>query len=75
MEKEILKTIAKALDVDASQINIDTNSNDLEEWDSLGHLSLLMELDNNFDSVSEKAPQLASASTVKEIVDAVIENS
>jgi acyl carrier protein len=75
MEQEIFNVIAKALDIDASQINIDTNSNDLEEWDSLGHLSLLMELDNNFDTVSEKAPQLASASTVKEIVDAVIEYS
>lgn len=75
MEQEIFNVIAKALDIDASQINLETNSNDLEEWDSLGHLSLLMELDNNFDTVSEKAPQLASASTVKEIVDAVIEHS
>lgn len=75
MEKEIFKTIAIALDVDASQINIDTNSNELEEWDSLGHLSLLMELDKAFNDISEKAPQLASASTVKEIVDAVVEHS
>ena len=75
MEQEIFNVIAKALNIDASQINIETSSNDLEEWDSLGHLSLLMELDNNFDTVSEKAPQLASASTVKEIVDAVIEHS
>lgn len=75
MEQEIIAVIAKALDIDASQINIDTNSNDLEEWDSLGHLSLLMELDNNYDAISEKAPQLASASTVKEIVAAVIEHS
>jgi len=75
MEQEIFNVIAKALDVDATQINLETNSNDLEEWDSLGHLSLLMELDKAFNDVSEKAPQLASASTVKEIVDAVTEYS
>lgn len=75
MEQEIFNVIAKALDLDATQINLETNSNDLEEWDSLGHLSLLMELDKAFNDVSEKAPQLASASTVKEIVDAVTEHS
>ena len=75
MEQEIFNVIAKALDVDATQINLETNSNDLEEWDSLGHLSLLMELDKAFNDVSEKAPQLASASTVKEVVDAVTEYS
>ena len=75
MEQKILNVIAKALDIDVSKISLETTSNDLEEWDSLGHLSLLMELDNNFDNVSEKAPQLASASTVKEIVDAVLEYS
>ena len=75
MEQKILNVIAKALGIDVSKISLETTSNDLEEWDSLGHLSLLMELDNNFDTVSEKAPQLASASTVKEIVDAVIEHS
>jgi acyl carrier protein len=75
MEQEIFNVIAKALDVDATQINLETNSNDLEEWDSLGHLSLLMELDKAFNDVSEKAPQLASASTVKEIVDSVTEYS
>ena len=75
MEQKIFNVIAKALGIDVSKISLETTSNDLEEWDSLGHLSLLMELDNNFDTVSEKAPQLASASTVKEIVDAVIEHS
>jgi acyl carrier protein len=75
MEQSIFNVIAKALEVDATQINLKTTSNDLEEWDSLGHLSLLMELDKAFNDVSEKAPQLASASTVKEIVDAVTEYS
>jgi len=34
-----------------------------------------MELDKAFNDISEKAPQLASASTVKEIVDNVVEHS
>ena len=75
MEQKILNVIAKSLELDNSQITIETTSNDLEEWDSLGHLSLLMELDKAFNDISEKAPQLASASTVKEIVDAVTEHS
>ena len=44
---------------------------DLVEWDSLGHLTLLMKLDEKFDDITEKIPELASATSVKEIISLI----
>lgn len=74
MEEEVVKVICKALEVDSSEISIDSTSNDFAEWDSLGHLNLLNELDNNFNNITDRVPELASASSVKEIVDLVTSN-
>jgi acyl carrier protein len=74
MEEEILKVVSKALEVDLSEISIESTSNDFAEWDSLGHLNLLNELDNNFNNVADRVPELASVSSVKEIVDLITSN-
>lgn len=71
MKEEVLKLISKALDTDLSEISIESTSNDIDEWDSLGHLSLLQELDVNYNNITERIPELASVSSVKEIIDLV----
>jgi acyl carrier protein len=72
MQHEILQLIADALEVNVSDIYLTSTSNDFAEWDSLGHLTILQQLDLKYDNITDKAPELASASTVKEIVDSVI---
>jgi len=71
MREEVLKLISKALDADLSRISIESTSNDIDEWDSLGHLSLLQELDVNYNNITERIPELASVSSVKEIIDLI----
>tara|TARA_Y100001970_G_C14250975_1_gene871863 strand:- start:2435 stop:2701 length:267 start_codon:yes stop_codon:yes gene_type:complete len=68
---EIISTIISGLDLDEGSVNIDTKSQDLVEWDSLGHLTLLMKLDEKFDDITEKIPELASATSVKEIISLI----
>lgn len=65
----LISGITEALEVEAHQVNIDTKSSDLEEWDSLGHISIMAFLDKSFNEVTERAPALASATSVKEIAD------
>jgi acyl carrier protein len=47
-EKELKKLIAKALNVKESQIKDNLKHGDIEEWDSLGHLSIISSLDKKF---------------------------
>ena len=72
---DLLKVVADGLDVDLSDISMETKASDLSDWDSLGHLNLLMKLDENFNDISEKIPALASASSVKEIYDLIKQNN
>ena len=68
---DLLRVVAEGLEVDLSDVSMDTKSSDLVDWDSLGHLNLLMKLDENFNDISEKVPNLASVSSVKEIYDLI----
>ena len=73
-EKKFLKVIADGLDVELNEISLSTKSSDLSQWDSLGHLTLLMKLDEEFDNLTEKVPEIASASTVEEIFNLINRN-
>jgi acyl carrier protein len=47
-EQDLKKIISKALNVKLSKIKEDLNSNEIEEWDSLGQLSIISSLDKKF---------------------------
>lgn len=64
---ELLSGIADALEVDQSLITEDSTSKDLEEWDSLGHISIMSFLDKQFNEITERVPDFASATSVREI--------
>lgn len=61
------KLIEDALEVEKGSINKSTNMNDVVEWDSLGHLSILIKLDDFFEGAASELQDLAQASSVKEI--------
>lgn len=46
--EEKLELLAEVLDMDASEINIDAKLDDLENWDSMTKLSLIVCFDDNF---------------------------
>ena len=47
-EEDLKKIIAKSLNVKPTKIVNDLNSNKMEEWDSLGQLSIISSLDKKF---------------------------
>ena len=69
-----MKVIADGLDTELTEISLSTKSSDLPQWDSLGHLTLLMKLDEEFDNLTEKVPEIASASSVEEIFNLINRN-
>ena len=70
MEVEnILKIIANALELEPENISLNTGMDDVEKWDSLGHLSILVALDKNIDGNISGITDLATADSVSKIVD------
>jgi acyl carrier protein len=64
---ELLIEIAAALEVDAGVVLPESQIGSIEEWDSLGHISILSRLDLVYDNITERVPDLASCTTVAEI--------
>ncbi len=72
MKKEdIINIIKDALKVD--KITIESSVDNLDEWDSLGHLSILVALDKEFDGRLASISDLATADSVEKIIS-ILEN-
>lgn len=44
----VQNTLAEALNVDASEITAETQFGDLPQWDSMGHMEVLVALEKEF---------------------------
>ena len=49
MKEKFLETVKTALDIDGRDLSLSDIFRDYSEWDSLGRLSLIAELDAEFD--------------------------
>ena len=67
MQKK-LELIANALDVDKDLIVPDKVLEELEEWDSMGVISIISMLDKNY-KVQLKADQIKDLKTVSDILE------
>lgn len=68
---DFCQIVAKGLEVDASMISPNTTADEIDAWDSLGHLTLLMHLDQEFDGISKDVPELGSTNSVMEIYELI----
>ena len=65
-EKKILNILKEALEIE--NLNIDDSSDTIEEWDSLGQLSILSALDKETKGKASSIKGLSEMFTVKEII-------
>jgi len=73
-KEEVFICIAQALEINPKKINIHSKTLDVEEWDSFGHLAILVALDKKFDGKVASISEMASATTFKKIIDLLISN-
>ena len=66
---ELFKLISIALDVDRNKISDETSTDNTEEWDSLGHLSILTALDKSTEGKSGVIKELSSVDSVKKLIE------
>jgi acyl carrier protein len=70
-EKELISLVANTLGVDEALLSLDTSNSDLDEWDSLGHIALLQEIDKSFEGRYTPSGKLASSISIRELLDAL----
>lgn len=66
-ENELLKLIKNSIK-SKNKIDIKSNSNNTEGWDSLGQLSILTSLDKKLKGKTSKIASLANADSVQKLL-------
>ncbi len=74
-EKQVIKVLEEALRIDSGSMTIDSSSLNVENWDSLGHLSILTSLDKIFDGKIAEISDMAEAESVEKILNLLKLNS
>lgn len=67
MEEKLMK-LEEMLDLDEGTLNADMELSEIEEWDSIAHLSLIILLDDEYDR-KISGNELRALQTVQEILD------
>lgn len=67
--EEVFECIEKALELQPKSINISSIKAELPEWDSFGHLGILVALDLKFNGKVASIDDMASADTVEKIIN------
>ena len=67
MEKIIIGIIAKILEVDIEEVELDTAIGDLPEWDSIHHLQIIAELEKEF-GIKYAQEDLAELEDVSDLI-------
>ena len=69
--EEKIKIFCKYLNVKPTRIKINTKINEIDEWDSLGHLTFLSALDKKTNGKFLKIKNIDKKKTLKEILKAI----
>tara|TARA_B100000959_G_scaffold244159_1_gene267926 strand:+ start:1376 stop:1621 length:246 start_codon:yes stop_codon:yes gene_type:complete len=71
---EVILTIESALELEKGSLSMDASMGGIEQWDSLGHLSILSSLDILFDGLVAPITNISQAKSVSDILNILIEN-
>ncbi|MCH7751649.1 MAG: acyl carrier protein [Planctomycetes bacterium] len=72
---DVRQTVAEVFFVDAQQVSADSSPESISAWDSMGHLNLVLAMEQKFGMTfdPDQIPQLTSVQAIAEAVAAKIE--
>ena len=74
IENEVANVISKCLKIHIDDISRSTTPDDVDKWDSLGHITIMLELEEKFQV--EFPPEIVAVlNSVGEIADFIMENT
>lgn len=68
--EKVIEIVATICDVEKSEVNENSTVGDFPQWDSVGHLSILSQVEEAFD-ISFEPEEMMELEDVKDIVEAV----
>lgn len=66
LNKKLMNTISSSLEVPESEITIELAAGHVENWDSLGHLKIILAIEKDFN-VKFRTEKISELVTVKKI--------
>ena len=73
-EKQIIKKIEncilKTIDLKCIKINRETTANDVDGWDSLSHMGIIVEVENEFN-INFQFSEIANLKNIGDFVDLI----
>ena len=66
--QDLQNIVSKALEIDPSSLSDESSAENVEEWDSIGHISILGLLEEENQGILDKYPDLATAVSVRELM-------
>ncbi len=75
MDEQLKEAFATALDLEVEEIEENCSQDDLEDWDSLGHLNLISEIEKTFKVkiTMDEVMEMTSYVKVKKVVNSHLE--
>jgi acyl carrier protein len=73
-KKEVLEIIQRVLNLNGKSTTLESLASDMERWDSLDHLSILVSLDKIFDGKIAGIKEMATADSVSKIINILNDN-
>jgi acyl carrier protein len=71
LDKRLIDSLSQAFKIDPAGITLETSQDNTPAWDSIAHLKLVFEIEDNFGVrlSSEEIPKATSVARLQEILD------
>ena len=73
-QSDVIVIIEKALEIKAGSLNKNTRAEEVDNWDSLGQLSILVALDKLYEGKIAKITEMAEADSVSKILGILMQH-
>ena len=74
-QSDVIAVVEKALKMELGQLKENTRAEEIESWDSLGQLSILVALDNLFKGKIASINEMAQADSITKILNILRQKS
>ena len=74
-ENDVLREIEQTLELDSGSITLNALAENVEGWDSMGHLSILLALDKMFDGKVAGISEIAEANSISKLLEGLKKHS